>query len=121
MKIQLVSIEKDGIIHLRLNGRITTQDFLDGQANPLETTIGTGWAGNRILIDMSGVDYADSSAIGWLLMLHKGFRSGGGAMVMYGIPSSVMQVFVLLNLRSVLKFAESEAAAREMLMAKASL
>jgi anti-anti-sigma factor len=118
MKIQLVSIEKDGIIHLRIDGRITTQDFLDGQTNPLETAIGTGWAGNRILMDMGSVEYADSSAVGWLLLLHKGFKTGGGAMVLFGLPASVMQVFVLLNLRSVLKFAESETAARELLAVK---
>ena len=120
MKIQLVSIEKEGIIHVKIDGKITSQDLGEGNANPLESTIGIGWAGNRVLVDMSYVSYADSSAIGWLLLLQKGFRTGGGAMVLYGIVPSVMQLFSLLNLRSVFKIAENESAAREMLMAAAT-
>ncbi len=120
MKIQLVSIEKDGIIHVRIEGKITSQDFGEGNANPLEATIGAGWAGNRVLVDMHHVGYADSSAIGWLLQLQKGFKNGGGAMVLFGIAPSVMQLFSLLNLRSVFKIAENESAAREMLMTAAT-
>jgi len=120
MKILLASIEKEGIIHVKIEGKITSGDFGEGNVNPLEGVIGSGWAGNRVLVDMSLVSYADSSAIGWLLQLQKGFRGGGGAMVLYGILPTVMQLFMLLNLRSVFKIAENEAAAREMLMTPAA-
>ncbi len=120
MKIQLASIEKEGIIHVRIEGRITSSDFGEGNVNPLEGVIGSGWAGNRVLVDMSAVNYADSSAIGWLLLLQKGFKTGGGTMVMFGITPTVMQLFTRLNLKSVFKIADSESAAREMLMASAT-
>ena len=120
MKIQLASIEKEGIIHVRIDGKITSSDFGDGNVNPLEGVIGSAWAGNRVLMDMSAVNYADSSAIGWLLLLQKGFKTGGGAMVLFGITPTVMQLFTLLNLRSVFKITENESAAREMLMAAAT-
>jgi len=118
MKIQLASIEKEGVIHLGVEGKITSEDFAESNANPLETTIGAGWAGNRILMDLSRVNYVDSSGIGWLLRLQKGFREGGGAMSLYGITPSVMQIFALLKLRSVFKIAETEAAARDLLTAQ---
>jgi len=120
MKIQLASIEKEGIIHVSIDGKITSQDFGESNVNPLEQTIGAGWAGNRVLVNMHQVSYADSSAIGWLLQLQKGFKTGGGAMVLFGITPSVMQLFSLLNLRTVFKIADSESAAREMLMAAAT-
>jgi anti-anti-sigma factor len=115
MKIQLVSIEKDGVIHLGVDGKITAHDFAEGNDNPIEKTIGAAWAGNRVLMDMKSVNYADSSAIGWLLKLQKGFKTGGGALVLYGITPSVMQLFSLLNLKSVFTLAENESAARELL------
>jgi anti-anti-sigma factor len=115
MKIQLVSIEKEGIIHLGVDGKITAHDFSDGNENPIEKVIGVNWAGNRVLMDMRNVNYADSSAIGWLLKLQKGFKAGGGALVLYGITPSVMQLFTLLNLKGVFTITENEAAARERL------
>ena len=115
MKIQLAAIEKEGVIHLGVDGKITSEDFAESNANPLESTIGAAWGGNRVLMDMSRVNYIDSSGIGWLLRLQRGFKEGGGAMALYGITPSVMQIFTLLKLRSVFRIADTEAQAREML------
>lgn len=117
MKIQLASIEKEGVIHLGVDGKITSEDFTDSNANPIDSVIGAGWAANRVLMDLSRVNYIDSSGIGWLLRLQKGFREGGGAVALYGITPTVMQMFSLLKLGGVFKIAETEAAARDLLTA----
>jgi len=112
MKLNLLSFEKEGYIKLAAEGNITTADFSSDGKNPLEGVLGANWSKHRVLLDLKHTTYVDSSAVGWLINCHKGFKSGGGMMVVHSIPTKVEQVFSLLKIGKVLPLAADEAAAR---------
>jgi len=114
MKIQLMSIERDGFVRLAVDGNVTAADFLGNSGkNPIESVVGPNWNSFRILLDMSKVAYIDSSAIGWLINTQKQLKEATGAMAVYGVQPAVKQVLELLRVGKVVPFCESEAAARD--------
>ena len=67
----------------------------------------------RVLFDLSGVDYVDSSGVSWLLTCHKRFREAGGKLILHSATPLVMQVIRVLKLDQVFAIADSARAARE--------
>lgn len=114
MKLSLVSIEKDGVVRAAADGPITTADFPAESKNPLEGLLGLNWATMRVVLDMSKVNYIDSSAIGWLIGTVRIVRDGGGTFVIHGVQPSVRQILDVLKVGRVVPTAENEAAARAM-------
>src|SRR5262245_40215902 len=112
MKLNLVSIERDGLVRLSVEGEITAQKFRADLVNPLTEVMGAAWASSRVLLSLEGVPYMDSYAIGWLLNCNREFKSKGGRLVIHSIRPNVSQVLDLLKIASVLTFAETEQAAR---------
>jgi len=113
MKISMVSIERDGIVKLAVEGNATASDFLGiAGKNPIEPVLGPNWANFRVLIDMSRVPYIDSSAIGWFINSQKSFKTAGGALALYGVQPSVRQVLELLRVGRIVPFTDTEQAAR---------
>lgn len=120
MKLQLVSIEKDGIVKIATKGNITSADLDAGGPNPMEPILGTNWTQSRVLLDMSDTQYIDSSAIGWLIGTSKQIRDGGGAIVIHSVQPAVRQVLDLLKVGRVVPIVEDEAAARPVALAESS-
>jgi anti-anti-sigma factor len=112
MKLSLVSIEKDGIIRVAVDGNITMADFGAGEKNPMETLLGANWATNRVLLNLEKCNYIDSSAIGWLIQCNKQFKDGGGNFVCYGLQPSVRQILDVLKIGRVVPLVADEAEAR---------
>ncbi len=115
MKLNLVSIEKGGIIRVGAEGKITADDLLLHGVNPLQSLMGSTWASNKVLLDFERVHYIDSSAVGWLISSHKEFKSAGGAMVVHSIQPTVKQILDLLKIGRVVPMADDEAAARALI------
>lgn len=115
MKLSLVSIEKEGLVRIAAEGRATYEDFPTSGRNPLETLLGTNWATNRVLLDMSDASYIDSSAIGWLISANKELKSKGGRLAVHSIPPNIKQIFDLLKIGKAVSLAEDEAAAKSLL------
>ena len=67
----------------------------------------------RVLFDLSGVDYVDSSGVSWLLTCHKRSREAGGKLILHSITPLVLQVIRVLKLDQVFCIADSARAARE--------
>ena len=112
MKLNMISIEKDGIIRVATDGNITSADFDSSGKNPLEGLLGQTWYTNRVLLNMDRTDYIDSSAIGWLISCHKQFKEGGGPLVVHNIQPSVKQILDVLKISKVVPLCASEADAR---------
>lgn len=113
MKLQLVSIERDGVVKIATEGNITSADIDAAGPNPMEKILGRNWFQSRVLLDMSDSQYIDSSAIGWLIGSSKQLRDGGGTLVVYGIQPAVRQVLDLLKVGRVVPLVEDESAAKQ--------
>ena len=113
MNVNLVSIEKDGVIRLATNGSMTASEMAEGNQHPLAGVIGQQWSGNRVVLSMDQTQYIDSTAIGWLLSCQKQFQRDGGQLVLHSVPPSVQQIFDLLKVNRVLDVAGDEDQALE--------
>ena len=118
MKLQLVQIEKDGIVRIATQGNITSADLDASGPNPMEQILGTNWTQSRVILDMGDTQYIDSSAIGWLIGTSKQIKDGGGAMAVYQVQPSVRQVLDLLKVGRVVPIVEDDVAAREVILAE---
>jgi anti-anti-sigma factor len=116
MKLNLVSIDKDGLIRISAEGEMTSQKFRPDQPNPLCEVMGASWASSRVLMNFENVPYIDSYAIGWLLNCNREFASNGGKLVIHSIRPNVSQILDLLKIAKVISFAESEQAARSVIL-----
>jgi anti-anti-sigma factor len=112
-KLNLVSIDKDGIIRVAVDGPITYEGVLS-EKNPMASLLGENWFTNRVILDLAKTHFIDSAAIGWLISTHKEFKNKGGALVVHSIRPPVRQVLDLLKVGKVMGLAENEAVAREM-------
>jgi anti-anti-sigma factor len=112
MAFNLLSIERDGLVRVGADGNITWREVKTDAGNPLAKLLGANWAQMRLLVDMSGVAYIDSAAVGWLLESQKSFKDAGGRLVLYGVQPQVRQVFDLLRVARVIAVAQDEAEAR---------
>lgn len=112
MKLSMVSIEKGGVVHIAVDGQITSADVDPTQKNPFEILLGATWATNRVLLNMQNAPYVDSSAIGWMMNSHRGFRDAGGKLVMFNLQPAVRQLLDVLKLGRVLAIAGDEQDAR---------
>ena len=117
MKLQLVTIERDGMVKIATQGNITSADIDAAGPNPLEHILGKNWYQSRVLLDMNDTQYIDSSAIGWLIGSSKQLKDGGGTLVVYGVQPSVRQVLDLLKVGRVVPLVEDESTAKQVVAA----
>jgi anti-sigma B factor antagonist len=108
--MQLSYTERDGITTVAIAGRITFatlepgQDLLAREMPDVYT--------RRVLLDLSGTDYIDSTGVSWLLTCHKHCREGGGKLVLHSLTPLVKQVLQVLKLDRVLHVADNAEKAR---------
>jgi len=112
MKLTLLSIDNQGLIHVNAEGSITGHDFPADGRDPFETLLGANWKSNRVVLSAAGVTYIDSSAIGWLIGACRSFKDGGGLLVVHSVQPNVRQILDVLKVGKVVPLADSEAAAR---------
>jgi len=102
--------EQGDVLCLRVQGTIR-QDSIHPQRDPLPDALGSTGFGGKVLLDLSGVEFIDSSGFNWLLKQNRAFRDAGGAMALHSVPPLVMQIFSILRADLVFPIATDEAAA----------
>ena len=110
MKLNVVSIEKE-LVRVQAEGDITSQDFTAEGKNPFELVLGSRWAAHRVVVDMRGVPFLDSSAIGWFMTSRREFERGGGLIVLHSVQQRVRQVLDLLRVGRAVPLVADERAA----------
>lgn len=110
MKMTLVA-DEGAVVRIRCEGEVRDVRHLI-QGDPLEQVLGPGCFTRRVLLDLEGADFIDSSGISWLIVAHKHFRQGGGRLVLHSLPPRVSQVLHFLHMHLVFHIAADEAAAR---------
>ena len=112
MRFSLVSVGDD-LTRIRCDGEITMNDLAHSR-DPVEDLLGPALFRQTVLLDLSQTSYIDSSGISYLLGVNKRFKQVGGRLVLHSAPPSVMQVFKLLKIQSVLNIVADEAEARRL-------
>jgi len=113
--MQLIIDSADGdIVRARLTGRITQKE-VSATFDPFTEELGDEAYSRKILLDMKGAEYVDSSGIGWLLACNKRFETAGGGLVMYAFVRRVLDVIRVLRMQMVLSIAATEQEAIEKL------
>ena len=56
---------------------------------------------NRFVVNLSGVDYIDSSGLGVLVAVHKRALQNGGTVILIGMQGTVKELFELTRLDKV--------------------
>ncbi|MDW4910889.1 STAS domain-containing protein [Streptomyces sp. ADMS] len=95
----------DGIRVVTLHGEIDhhVKDALSEALLPLDATDGGG-GGHRIVADLSGVTFLDSSGINALLQVHQRADAAQGWLRLAAAQEPVMRVLQLVGLDTVLSF-----------------
>jgi anti-anti-sigma factor len=108
--MQLSFSERDGITTVAIAGRITFSTLEPGQ-DPLAREMPDIYA-RRLLLDLAGTEYIDSTGVSWLLTCHKRCREGNGRLVLVSLNPLVKQVLQVLKLDRVLQIADNAEKAR---------
>lgn len=112
MNFVLAALE-DGVAHVRLGGRIT-QEQLSPFSDVFRDHLGATAYQQQVLMDLSDVDWLDSSGVSWLLSALRKFREEGGCLVLHSVPPNVRDVFKVLNLHRTFTIANNAQEAQQL-------
>ena len=109
MALQLRESEVEGIVVVRLNGRLTlgpesasVQDCFTDLLNRKKT---------RVVVDLQDVSFVDSSGLGILILGHSEFQRAGGEMKLLHLNRRHLQLLILTKLSTVFEAYDDQRAA----------
>lgn len=98
--------QRDGIVILAPQGKLVLGEPVETLRAAFEEVTAAGHT--SIVMDLSEVDYIDSSALGCLIMAHTRVEKAGGAMPVFGLRKRTLDLLVLTKLTTVFRLADSE-------------
>jgi anti-anti-sigma factor len=116
MKLSLLPLENDDLIRLQCEGPVTHCEPED----PLQKLLGPHCYSHKVLLDLAGSQFLDTSGVSWLLFSHKRFLQAGGKLVVYAVPPAVTDVLRFMGLTAVLHLAPDQSAACALALAPAA-
>lgn len=119
MQLTLLPSETEGTVRISSSGRITQEAVAAGE-DPIERLAGSDAYSRRLLLDLSGSDYMDSSGVSWLLRCHKRCKDRGGMLVIHSLAPMVLQILKVLRMDQVFSIAPDEKSARALASREAS-
>ncbi len=93
------SYEKEGVVVIVPEGELDVTNSTAFRNKVVEEFIENGKV--NIVIDMSGVGYMDSSALGTVISLYKNCRMNGGSLAIAGLMDTVRRLFSITALDKV--------------------
>ncbi len=72
----------------------------------------------KLLIDMDGVPYIDSTGVGFLVSTHTSLTQDGGHLKLLKVKPKILEVFKVMNLLSVFEIFDDEETAMKSFTAK---
>jgi anti-anti-sigma factor len=118
MEISLVS-DDGNFVRLAASGRIS-YEFVTQEEDPMEAVLQNLPLSRKILLDLGGVGYVDSSGIGWFLNWHKRSEAAGGSFVIHSIQPIVHKTLMFLRMDLALSLAKNENEAIQIAEGKSS-
>ena len=72
----------------------------------------------KLLIDMDGVPYIDSTGVGFLVSTHTSLTQDGGHLKLLKVKPKILEVFKIMNLHSVFEIFDDEETAMKSFVGK---
>jgi anti-sigma B factor antagonist len=106
MALEIQQREREGIIILKLDGRIT----MGPEAGALRERVAElNAAGTRnLVLDMAGVNYVDSTGLGALVMCATSLRKNGGNVKLLNLNRRNIELLVMTKLATVFEIFTDE-------------
>ena len=99
--------EDDRVLHVRPSGRITA-DPMTWPTDPLADLLDTDVYECAVVMNMSAVEFLDSSKIGWLATCHNRFKEQGGHLVSHSLLDALLSMIQVLRLYFVLNIVSTK-------------
>jgi anti-anti-sigma factor len=96
--------EKDGIICFQIEGRLDAESAPEAETL-MKSVLKPG--SQRLLFDMSKMDYISSAGLRVILMAVKEMRNKKGKVVLCGLTSYVKEIFDVSNFSSIIPITDS--------------
>jgi len=106
MPFEIDRRERDGVIILAPRGRLVIGEPVETFRNALDDLVAEGR--DRIVLDLTDVDYIDSSALGCLVVAHTRIEKAGGAMPIFGLNRRNIELLVITKLATIFRIADNE-------------
>jgi anti-sigma B factor antagonist len=98
MDLRLGVTERDGVVVLAASGEIDVSSAPNLRQQRVEISAG---APERVVVDLEGVDFLDSTGLGVLVSGLKRFRTGGGDLLLVCTRPRILKVFEITGLTEV--------------------
>ncbi|MCS7174413.1 STAS domain-containing protein [Pseudothermotoga sp.] len=99
------AVELKNVVVIKLHGEMDMSNSPHLKNFVKDTYINVGKS--NIIMDLSDVDYIDSSALGALLGLQRAARLNGGSLVLCGLHDNLKRIFKITSLEGVFKIYSS--------------
>ena len=109
MSMKFKTREVDGVTILDLSGRITLGEGSGTLRDAVRDLVSKG--SKKILMNLGGVDYIDSSGLGELVAAYTAVKNSGGELKLVNLTKKVSDLLVITKLATVFDVKDDEAAA----------
>src|SRR5947209_17344620 len=99
MSLQIDNRDREGIAILELKGRITVGPEASALREKIEEITAAGE--RNVVLEMSGVDYIDSTGLGALVMFATNMRKKGGAVKLVALNKRHIQLLIMTKLATI--------------------
>ena len=96
--MQITTRQTQGVVVAKLSGRLIAGSDATAFRNRIKGLVDAG--SSKIVLDMSGLDMADSSALGELTSAQRAAAAAGGGLVLLHVSGEVRRVLELARVAS---------------------
>lgn len=106
-------IKEEGYIHVALEGNLISKQQVEGLINEIDFFNNEGI--NKVIIDLSKMQYMNSTGLSILINIFTKTRSKGGEVIITNIPEKINKLLVITKLNSIFNIEDSVEDAKKIL------
>ncbi len=106
MALKISALQNGSINVLEVKGSLIGGEETDEMSNAVADMIERG--NKKLIIDLSKVDYLNSTAIGALVKAHTTYKKAGGNVKLCGVNKNINNIFVITKLTMVFDVVDSK-------------
>jgi anti-anti-sigma factor len=102
--MKIAKVERDGVVCLKIDGRLDAKTAFDAETE-VKGILKEGH--QRLLFDLSQMDYISSAGLRVILLAVKDLRAKKGRVVLCGLTPDVREIFEVSNFSSIIPITDS--------------